>query len=501
MTTKKPHRGDMSLEELRRVGADVIEAIAQYHAGLDQRRVLPAASPSEVAAHFADALPEVGISPDEILRDWVDRVAPLLTAVGSPRHFGFVNGSGSMIGILADALAACVNTNAGAWKLGPAASEIERQSLRWIADLIGYPTDCGGIVTTGGTMANFTALVTALRHVAPYDSTPDGLQDSKREGRFLVYMSDHEGHVSITRVVDMMNLGRNSIRKVPSHPDFTMDPRALSRMIQEDRTRGDFPLCVVAQLGSINVGAIDPIDEIAGICAEHGIWLHVDGACGLLAAMLPEMRDAVRGLERADSTSFDPHKWLGVPFDCGVVLIRDAEHLRRAFSITAPYLRGIQDDDHRVGMDFLEYGPEMSRGFRALKLWMTLRFYGTTGLRDSFAKSLELARQLHELVRSHPDFEVLHEPIIYLYCFRYRPRWLADRAGEPELRERLDQLNQEIAEAVQKSGLAIVMTSRIRGNVVLRMSICSQRTEPEDIQQTFDALAKAGRELSSLIEV
>ncbi|MGH9867037.1 MAG: pyridoxal phosphate-dependent decarboxylase family protein [Candidatus Polarisedimenticolia bacterium] len=500
MSTRPPRPGDLSLDELRRVGAEMIEAIAAYHVGLDARRVLPDVSPADAAARFSDALPEAGMPADAILKDWVDRVVPLLTAVGSPRHFAYVNGSGSMMGMLADALAACVNTNAGAWKLGPAATEIERQSLRWIAALVGYPTDCGGIVTTGGTMANFTALLTALRHLAPYDSTPDGLQTPGRQGRFLAYMSDQEGHVSITRVVDMLNLGRNAVRRVPSHPDFTMDVRALSRMIAEDRSRGDLPFCVVAQVGSVNVGAIDRIDPIADVCAEHGLWLHGDGACGLLAAMLPETRALIGALERADSVSFDPHKWLGVPYDCGVVLVRHAEQLRRAFSITAPYLRAPEDTDDRAGMDFLEYGPEMSRGFRALKLWMTLRFYGAAGLRDAFAGSLGLARHLHQLVRDHPDFEVIHEPVLYLYCFRYVPRALAKRAEEPQVRERLDRLNQGIAEAVQKSGLALVMTSRIRGRVVLRMSICSQRTEAGDIERTFEALASAGRDLSVSIE-
>lgn len=496
MISKQPHAGDLSQEEFRRVGGDVIEAIAQYHAGLDRRRVLPDVSPSQVAARFTDALPEVGISADAILADWIDRVEPLLTAVGSPRHFGFVNGSGSMIGIIADALAACVNTNSGAWKLGPAATEIERQCLRWIADLIGYPTDCGGIVVTGGTMANFTAVLTALRHVAPYDSTSDGLQNADRQGRFLIYMSDHEGHVSITRVADMLNLGRNAVRRVPSRPDFTMDVDALSKMIAEDRSRGDLPFCVVAQIGSINVGAIDPIDAIADVCAEQGIWLHGDGACGLLAALLPENSALRSGLDRADSVSFDPHKWLGVPYDCGVVLVRHAERLRRAFSISAPYLRGPEDTDDRIGLDFFEYGPEMSRSFRALKLWMTLRFYGASGLRQAFAKSLHLARHLHQLVRDHPDFEVIHEPMLYLYCFRYVPCALADSANEPEVRERLDRLNQQIADAVQRSGTALVMTSRIRGLVVLRMSICSQRTEEEDIERTLGALAQTGHELN-----
>lgn len=471
----------------------MIEAIAEYHAALAERRVLPDVSPAQVAARFADALPEEGVRADAIIADWRSRVSPLLTAVGSPRHFPYVNGSGSMIGIFGDALAATANTNAGGWRLGPAATEIERQALRWIAELIGYPRDTGGIVVTGGTMANFTAVLTALRHVAPYDTTPDGLQDPARRGRFLVYMSDHEGHVSITRAADMLNLGRNAVRRVPSHADFTMDAEALARMIADDRARGDHPFCVIAQLGSVNVGAIDPIDKIADICAEHGIWLHGDGACGLLGAFLPETRAFFRGFERADSLSFDPHKWLGVPYDCGVVLVRHAERLRRAFSITAPYLRAHGETDDRVGLDFLEYGPEMSRGFRALKLWMTLRFYGARGLREGLAKNVRLARHLHDLVRDDPDCEVLHAPVLYLYCFRIRPCELVGREEEPAVRDALDRLNQETAEAVQKSGLAFVMTTRIRGRVSIRMSICSQRTLEADIDRTFEALMQSAR--------
>ena len=267
-----------------------MEAIGGYHADLDRRAVLPGVTPAEVAVRFAGELPEEGESPESLVADWRERVAPHLTAVGSPRHFAYVNGSGAMIGMFAEALAACTNTNAGAWKLGPAATEIERQCLRWIAGFIGYPEDTGGILVSGGTMANFTALLAALRHVAPYDSTPDGLQDGARRGRFLVYMADHEGHVSVTRVADMLNLGRNAVRLVPSGADFTMDVRALDRMLAEDRARGDLPFCVVAQLGSVNVGAVEPLGAIADVCARHRVWLHGDGACGLLAAGLPETR-------------------------------------------------------------------------------------------------------------------------------------------------------------------------------------------------------------------
>jgi glutamate/tyrosine decarboxylase-like PLP-dependent enzyme len=308
-------------------------------------------------------------------------------------------------------------------------------------------------------------------------------------------MSDHEGHVSVTRAADMLNLGRRSVRLVRSRPDFTMDTEALDRMLAADRGRGDLPFCVVAQLGSVNVGAVDPVGALADVCAKHGVWLHGDGACGLLAAGVPETRALFRGLERADSLSFDAHKWLGVPHDCGVVLVRHGERLRRAFSISAPYLRGSLEVES-AALDFLEYGPQMSRAFRALKVWMTLRFFGARGLRELFSKNLGLTRRLHGLVGDHPDFEVLHEPTLYIYCFRYVPNGLAERQDEPEVRELLDRLNEGIAEAVQRSGLALLMTTRVRGRVALRMSVCSHRTLGEDIDATFEAVARWGRLLN-----
>lgn len=486
--------GDLELSEFRRIGADTINAIADYHATLSDRRVLPDTTPAQVAAMFAGELSEEPEPAADLLHDWCNRVVPHLTAVGSPRHFAYVNGSGALIGVLAEALAAATNTNSGGWRLGPAATEIERQCIRWIADFIGYSKTAGGLMVSGGTMANFTAVLTALRHVAPYDSTENGLQDLARSGRFLIYMADHEGHISITRVADMLNLGRSAVRLVPSLPNFTMDVRALGQMITADRERGNLPFCVVAQLGSINVGAVEPIDAIADVCARHNVWLHGDGACGLLAAGLPETRPLFKGIERANSLSFDAHKWLGVPYDCGTVMVQKPEMLRRAFSIAAPYL-GTQPIDES-GFDFLEYGPEMSRGFRALKVWMVLRSLGARGLRELLAKNLRLARYLHTLVKEHPDFLALHEPTLYIYCFRYVPYALAERQDEPAVQLWLDKLNEEIVTAIQRSGLALIMTTRIRNRVAIRMSICSQRTLEKDIDATFEAIARWGRLLS-----
>jgi glutamate/tyrosine decarboxylase-like PLP-dependent enzyme len=272
-----------------------------------------------------------------------------------------------------------------------------------------------------------------------------------------------------------------------------MDVRALETMIEDDRSRGDRPFCVVGQAGSINVGAIDPLEAIADVCQRHGLWFHVDGANGALGAMLPEKRPLYRGMERADSVTLDPHKWLYIPYECGCVLVRDPEKLRRAFSLTAPYLRGTLPTE-ATGLDYLEYGPQMSRGFRALKVWMTLKHYGAEGYRQLLSQNVRCAEHLDRLVRASQDFEALHEPVLFLYSFRYAPANLRADAGEAS-RAYLDRLNQRMADEIQASGVAFVMTTRVRGRVVLRLSICSHRTTLQDIEIVLAKLRELGETL------
>lgn len=498
---------DFSPDEFRRLGYRAVDLMADYYAGLAGQPVFPGHSTDEVARAFEEALPLQGQPAADILEEWPARVLPHATHVGAARYFGYVNGSGTMIGALAEALAASVNMNAGGWKPAPAATEIERRTIAWIAEMLGYPTDCGGLFTSGGTMANFTALLTALRNTVPYDSTAEGLQGPSRRGRHLIYMADHEGHISIERVADMLNLGRSAVRRVASRADLTLDPDALAAMVRADRERGDQPFCVVAQVGSINVGAIDPLEAIADVCEREGLWLHGDGACGAIGAILPEKRHLYAGLQRADSVSLDPHKWMFIPYECGCILVRDPEKLRRTFSMSAPYLRGTLPTRYH-GLDYLEYGPEMSRGFRALKVWMTLKQFGVDGYRKLLSQGIRCAEHLDRRVRASDDFEALHEPNLYIYCFRYLPpRYrgaLADVGAGPDAerdRQRLeakaDDLNQRIADEIQRRGTAFVMTSRLRGRVVLRLSICSHRTTPADMDVVFEALRGIGQELAA----
>jgi aromatic-L-amino-acid/L-tryptophan decarboxylase len=487
---------DMNPDEFRRLGYRVIDMISEYYASIRDVPVFPANTSSEVEQAFMEALPEKGQLPDAILDEWRSKVLQYATHLGSPRYFGFVNGSGTMIGTLAEALAASVNMNPGGWKPAPSATEIERRTVSWIAEMIGFPADCGGLFTTGGTMANFTALQTALRNTAPYDTTAKGLQSKTFPGNFKIYMSDHEGHISIVRVVDLMNLGRDSIRLVKSKDDFSMDTADLEKKLNEDIAKGDVPLCVVAQVGSINVGVIDPLEDIAAICRQRGIWFHADGACGAVGAILPDKKAQYKGLELADSVTLDPHKWLYIPYDCGCVLVRDAERLRRTFSLQAPYLRGSLPTEY-TGLYYLDYGPEMSRGFRALKVWMSLKHLGTKGYRTMLSQNVKCIEYLDKLVRNSPDFEPLHKPNLFMYCFRYSPVTLRKIWGvdTEQLNEHLDILNQQIADDIQLSGTAFIMTSKVRDRVVIRMSVCSHRTTLDDIDRVFSKLTEIGESL------
>ncbi|KAB1187702.1 MULTISPECIES: aminotransferase class V-fold PLP-dependent enzyme [Haloferax] len=486
-------------DEFRDLGYRAVDIIADYFESIDDLPVFPGKAQTEIEAVFEEPLPETGEDPASILEEWPTRVLPNATHVGSPRYFGYVMGSGTAMGVVADALAASINMNAGGWKPAPAATEIERQTISWIAEMIGYPTDCGGQFTSGGTMANLTAILTGLRAKAGYDTKRSGLQSADQS--FTLYMSDHEGHSSIYRVAEILGLGSDAVRLVPSHDDFTMDVDALAEQLDEDVSNGDTPLCVVAQVGSVNVGAIDPLDEIATVCAERDIWFHADGACGALGAILPEKRPQYAGLERADSVTLDPHKWLYIPYDCGCVLVRDHSLLADAFEMHASYLEGTMRTPYE-GLDYYEVGPQMSRGFRALKVWMSLKHYGVEGYRTLLSQNVHCTEHLDARVRDADDFVALHEPNLYLYSFQYAPPDLqALAADSPQARDAvdtyLDELNQRIADEIQLTGTAFVMTTSIHGRTVLRFSICSHRTTTDDIDRTFEALRDIGEQVDS----
>jgi glutamate/tyrosine decarboxylase-like PLP-dependent enzyme len=490
---------DLPPAEFQALGHHVIDLIADYYASISRESVdsgtappaFPAIKPADVAAMFTGHAPQHGEPLGPILDDWNARILPNASHLGHPRWFGFVNGTGTQVGVLAEALAAALDANLGGFRAGPTATEIERQTIRWCAELIGYHADCGGLFVSGGTMANVSALRIGMQAKATWDIMRDGLQSPDRPGRLTVYMADHEKHVSFVRAVELLGLGHAALRLVPSHEDFTIDVAALEERLEEDLAEGMTPFCIVGHAGSINVGAIDDLDSLADVAAKHNLWFHVDGACGALGAMLPELAEAFSGMSRADSVSFDAHKWLGVPYEAGCILVRDAEMMRKTFTMNASYLLPAATSEYS-GLNYFDYGPQLSRTWRALKVWMSLRHYGADGYRTFFRQTIACARHLHALVRASEDFEVVQpEPQLYLYSFRWAPRSLR---GQDAL---LDDLNQQITDELQRRQVAFAMTTRIHGRVTQRLSICSHRTTLADIDATFDAMQAIGRELLS----
>lgn len=494
-----PPVDELDPDAIRELGYRVVDLVAEYYETLDDRPVYVETAPEDVVAAFEESLPETGEEPTEILDDIEDRVVEHATHTSSPRFFGYVMGSAAPLGVLADAVAAMVNMNVGAWHPAPSATEVERCCLRWLAEAIGYPSDTGGLLTSGGTMANFTAFLSALRHRTDYETRDPGLQ-RENSPRYTLYVADHEVHASVVRVADMLNLGRDAVRRVPSHDDFTMDVRALEGMLDADEAEGDQPFCVVGQAGSINVSAIDPLAAIADVCSERDLWFHVDGACGAVGAMVPEFAPRYDGMERADSVTLDPHKWLFVPKECGAVLVREQEVLAKTFGMQASYLRGSVVETPEE-FDFYEFGPQMTREFRALKLWTLLKHFGRDGYRTLLRNSVDCAERLDALVRAHDDFAAVQEPNLFIYSFRYVPEDIQETLADPpsvpltRVQEYVDELNQGITDAVVESGFAFLTTTTIHDRRALRMSICSHRTTESDIESVFERLAETGARL------
>jgi aromatic-L-amino-acid/L-tryptophan decarboxylase len=491
---------DLPPARFRRLGYRAIDLLADYYASLPRRRIVPSRSPEAIERVFRGPLPRTATSADRVLERWRTEIVPNSAHLGSPRFFGYVHGSGLQIAALADLLAAGQDPNVADWRISPAETEVERRVVRWMAEMIGYPQSAGGMLMSGGMAANHSALFVALRARSPYNLAEDGLQDPRRKGRFTLYLSAEEGHVTIGRSADLLNLGRGAVRPVRCGPDLRMDVASLERQIRADRAAGDTPFCVVGQAGSINVGAIDPLDAIADVCRRQGLWFHVDGAAGGFGPLLPELRPKFRGLARADSVTVDPHKWMYLPKECGGLLVRDPRHLARAFQFEASYLQS-QTERGTDLRSFRAIGPQSSRGFRALKVWMALQQLGTDGYVRLFRRNLACVARLDRLVRADPDFEALHAPQLYIYSFRYVPRDLPRRReGAPPRRTPggstyVDRLNTAIADAMVRSGRFFLTTTSVRGVIALRVSVCNHRTALADIEALYDALRATGRRL------
>jgi aromatic-L-amino-acid decarboxylase len=468
---------DLDAETVRRLGYRAADLVAEHIAELLPGPVF--GKVGDAAAVFEEALPEEGLPAEEVLAAVRERILSHPFGNSHPRFFAFINATADPLGVVGDYLAAAMNSNC--WGGDHAAIHVEARVIRWIAEILGLPTGAEGILTSGGSMANFTALAVARRAKLP------SVREEGLTGPPLVVYASEETHTCVDKAVDLLGFGSGHLRRIPVDEGFRIRTDRLRDAIAEDRRAGLRPAIVVGNAGTVNTGAIDPLDEIADLCAAEGLWYHVDGAYGAMASVSPRLRPLFKGLDRADSVAADPHKWLYVPYEAGAVLVRDPGRMAEAFSRPAPYL--VHDPDSPVvgPVRFNERGPELSRGFKALKVWMGLKRHGRRGYAEAVEHDVSLARFLAEEVRARADLELLAEPVLSIVGFRYRP------SGRALTEAQLDLLNRRIVNRLVGSGAFFLAPTILRGRTAIRAAIVNFRTKEKDLSALVDAVLEGAR--------
>lgn len=490
---------DLDAESLRALAEAFVRLGEQYFRGVTERQVFPPVTGSDLQLRFDEPPPREAAPLDKLMDDCRD-VIEGCRHNGHPRFFGYVASPSTPVGAFADLLASTVNPSVTSWRSSPSGTQIEHTVVRWLGSLIGYDENAHGLLTSGGSMANLTALLIAHRSKSPDSISETGIQHSGP--RMMIYASD-QVHFSIIKAADILGLGHESVRLVPTDDQFCVDIAALRESIKIDRDQGLNPFCVVGSAGTAATGAIDSLDELATIAHEHDLWFHVDGAYGATAAMVADRKAAFAGLELADSVALDPHKWLYTPVDCGCLLFRDPGTARKAFMTEADYVKVIEFANLE-GFAFWDYGIELSRRFRALKVWLTLKYYGATRIASAINDDIAMANYMAERVVEDSEFELLAPVQLSICCFRYVPANLrAQLESAPDDDERrqveseLNRLNEQIMYRVQRGGDAYLSNALLRGKFALRACIINFRTTRCDIDLTLQAVRDVARQIES----
>jgi len=464
---------DLSPEEFRQLGYRAVDLIAERLAGIaDAPTRQPV--PDALREGWMNApLPLEGSNPAEILEAIARNVLAYPMGNGSPRFFAWVNSPPAPFAALGELLAGAHGASAAGGD--HAATYIEHSVLNWMKDMLGYPEASGSILTSGGSVANLIGLA-VMRHVKAEGRMR--AQGMTGESAPMVVYTSAQGHSCIQKAIELLGIGSDYLRKIPVDADFRMDVDALRAQIAVDRAAGLRPVCVAASAGTVNTGAIDPLDAIADVCDAEDLWLHVDGAYGAVGILADGLRDLYAGMERADSLAVDPHKWLYIPVECGCAFVQDKQAMRDTFSLIPSYLR----DDAALPW-FSEFGIQQSRGFKALKLWMLIQQLGERGYRELITHDVQMARRLQDKVRARADFELVAAGPLSITCFRYAPDATVD----------LNALNRDLVAAVIGSGKAFLTSTELNGRVALRTCIVNFRTTEADLNLLLDVIAEAGQ--------
>jgi aromatic-L-amino-acid/L-tryptophan decarboxylase len=476
----------MSGEEFRTAGYRLVDRIADFLDSVSSSPVTPGESPSTVreALNAERGLPESGTDAGTLL----DRAASLMfdhsLFNAHPRFWGYVTAGAAPIGMLGDLLGSAANPNCGAWLLSPMASEIEGQTIRWIAEMLNYPTDCGGLFVSGGNMANIVGFLAGRAAKGGVEIRSKGV-----DGKRLRAYCSAETHTWIQKAADIAGLGTESVRWIDVDSEFRINVHALRTRIREDIAAGDTPFLVVGNAGTVSTGAVDNLKELAGLCREFDVWFHVDGAYGAMAAAAPDSAALFAGLEQADSLAVDPHKWLYAPIEAGCTLVRDVSKLRDAFSYHPAYYHfGVE------ATNYFDLGPQNSRGFRALKVWLSLQQVGREGYAEMIGDDIRLSRAMYASVGKHPDLQALTQGLS-IATFRYVPADL--NRGDQATAEYLNTLNQELLTRLQQGGEAYLSNAVIGGRYALRACIVNFRTTLEDVEAVPGLVVRIGKQVDA----
>ena len=480
---------DLTSDQFRSLGHDLVDRIAEFLASIRTYPVTRAESPDEVRAALSAnrPLPREGQDPASLLRDTAALLFEHSLFNGHPRFYGYITSSAAPIGMLADLLASAVNANVGAWKLAPIASEIEAQVIRWLAQFIGYPDDCGGLLLSGGNMANLTCFLAARAAQADWDVRRQGVAGGPR---LCVYASP-DTHTWLQKACDLAGLGTEAIHWIDGTQGMDLDE--LEVRYRRDRDDGYRPFLVVGSAGTVSTGSVDSLPDLAAFCREHKLWFHVDGAYGAFASGLAGAPPELKGLALADSVAVDPHKWLYAPLEVGCALVRNRSALTNAFSYHPPYY-----NFEGQGINYYDIGPQNSRGFRALKVWLTLQHAGAAGYRQMIQDDIALARRLYDLAVDHPELEAITHHLS-ITTLRYVPQELRGEVASEQTEEYLNELNRRLLEAIEQSGEAFISNAVIGGRYALRFCIVNFRASACDIEAMPHLVARLGRRIHAEI--
>jgi aromatic-L-amino-acid decarboxylase len=471
-------------DEIRRVGYRVVDLIAGHLTALPGEPVFRPVPPELAQTLLSTPAPQEPVSPDDILHAFQQTIEPYPFGNGHPRFWGWVNSPPAVMGVFAEALAAAMNPSCAGGN--HAAIYLERQVTGWFRDLLGFPATSMGLLVSGGSMATMTALAVARHVKSGIDVRVNGLRDAP--AAFSFYMSS-EAHSCARKAIELLGFGSASVRTIATGVDYRIDVDALEAAVADDRARGVRPIAVIATGGSTNTGAIDDLHSIAGVCRRHDVWMHVDAAYGGPAILSAGYASELRAVAEADSVALDPHKWLFVPVEAGLVIVRDADAMRSTFSLVPPYIRQSGSAGEVYGLPwFSEYGFQQTRGFRALKVWMTLQQFGLEGYREVIEDNLALAAYLADRVREAPDFELAAPPSLSVVCFRF----VGNRDRDDDA---IAALNRVLLERLQLGGDAFLTSTELRGRYVLRACVVNYRSRREDIDRMLEAVRTIGQEL------